>query len=91
VLGAQEKGSRASRGTIQFEMEVPKPLEWKGPWGCVSVYLVALYPSLRERISLQARNDVCVISPKVSSRTTGGRARTSRSAGQSRRCVLSRL
>jgi hypothetical protein len=32
VLGAQEKGSRASRGTIQFEMEVPNPLEWKGPW-----------------------------------------------------------
>lgn len=31
VLGAQEKGSRASRGTIQLLMLVPKPLEWKGP------------------------------------------------------------
>jgi hypothetical protein len=34
VLGAQAKDSRASIGTIQLEMLVPKPLEWKGPWGC---------------------------------------------------------
>jgi hypothetical protein len=32
VLGEQEKGSRASIGTIQLLMLVPKPLEWNGPY-----------------------------------------------------------
>jgi hypothetical protein len=32
VFGAQAKGSRASKGTIQLLMLVPKPLEWKGPY-----------------------------------------------------------
>jgi len=31
VWGAQEKGRRASSGTIQLLVVVPKPLEWKGP------------------------------------------------------------
>jgi hypothetical protein len=42
VLGAQEKGSRASRGTIQLLMLVPKPLEWKGP--CLEGGLVSFQP-----------------------------------------------
>jgi hypothetical protein len=43
VLGAQEKGSRASRGTIQLEMLVPNPLEWKGPYMYVGERLVVLF------------------------------------------------
>lgn len=59
VLGKQEKGSRASRGTIQLLMLVPKPLEWKGPWGWMGLVFCVLLADGYSQMSFETHPKAC--------------------------------
>jgi len=81
VFGSQANCSRASMGTIQLLMLVPKPLEWKGPCQTSSAF------ALLDNSEMSCKQN----SPMASSRTIDDRAQTSRSTAQTRKCAPSLL